>query len=300
MAFKKKKTVSEQLLELQPQSKQTDFPKPEPKNEDQVFRNESGRPSGITVNGKTYLGLSPDDVETIAAGEARKKGGQATQAFEQQALTQRQNIAQQETLTQAQAQIKPGSPQITEQDISKAVPQTKLLDQGTAIGAGAATGIGAGILAGAKAGSLLGTAVAPGVGTAIGAAVGVIAGVGAYYSKISLSKRNDVKQAIKVAKTANTNFGQTIDALNAGLISHDEALKRWNEDKVSLYAAQANLKRDTDTNLDKFLSGGADELVQVQDYVRDLETIYQTEFMLAFAQPNPSNIKYQNQNIELE
>lgn len=191
-------------------------------------------------------------------------------------------------------------PQITEQDILNAVPKNTLLEQGTAIGAGTTAGVGAGILAGAKAGSILGTAVSPGVGTAIGTVAGAVAGIGTYYVKIRASKRGDVKQAAKVAKTANTNFGQTIDALNAGLISHDVALKRWNEDKVALYAAQTNLKRDTDTNLDRFLSEGSDELVQVNDYIRDLETIYTNEFMLAYSQPNPQNIKYVNTNIEEE
>jgi hypothetical protein len=40
------------------------------------------------------------------------------------------------------------------------------------------------------------------------------------------------------------------------------------------------------------LSGGADEMAQADDYVRDLETIYELEFAMALMQPNPSNIKY--------
>jgi hypothetical protein len=205
-----------------------------------------------------------------------------------QLVAQRQEALNNQAMAEQAAQ----TPQITQQDMLEAVPQNTLLDQGTAIGAGAATGIGAGILAGAKAGALLGTAAAPGVGTVIGAVVGVGAGIGAYYTKIGFSKRGDIKQADKVAGIAKTNFGQTIDALNAGYISKDVALERWKEDKISLYAAYANLKKDTSTNLDRFLGGGSDELAKVEDYISDLNNIYENEFALALMQPNPQNIKY--------
>ncbi len=47
-------------------------PKPEVKPPE-VFRDpETGRLSGITIGGKTYLGLGPEDVERIAAGERKR------------------------------------------------------------------------------------------------------------------------------------------------------------------------------------------------------------------------------------
>jgi len=282
--------------------KNTDEPKNVP-SQDQVFRDQkTGDISGVTINGKTFLGVNAAQVEDIiAADQARKKGGQATRTFEQEALAKQQATQQQNDLATAQGQAKT-QPTITEADILKAVPQEDLLNKGQAIGAGI-IGAGAGGFAGAgigaKTGALLGSAIAPGVGTAIGAIGGaLIGGIGAAYTKIALDKRKDVSQAVKVAQIANTNFGQTIDALNAGLISHEEALRRWNEDKVSLYAAYANLKRETANDLDRFLSGGADELALTEDYIRDLQDIYTTEFLLAYSNPNPKNIKYLNLNTE--
>jgi hypothetical protein len=37
-----------------------------------VYKNEQGRPSGIEINGKTYLGLSPKDVDLLAQNDANK------------------------------------------------------------------------------------------------------------------------------------------------------------------------------------------------------------------------------------
>jgi len=188
-----------------------------------------------------------------------------------------------------------GQPNLTPEDISGAVPQSPLLEN-TVTGASAIGGAISGAGAGAGIGSIV-----PGVGTLVGGVVGGVAGlIGGAYTKITIAKRGDVKQAKKVATTANTNFGQTIDALNAGQIDHATALKRWNEDKVALYAARANLKRDTATSLKRFLSGGADELVQVNDYIRDLETIYNNEFLQAYVQPDKNKIKYLNQTPETE
>jgi hypothetical protein len=243
-----------------------------------------------TKDGVTY-NLSPEEYKAILAREgAGSGGGKTTQKVKE--LEAVQGGALQRADSQIMTQEAAQTPQITEQDILNAVPQENLLEQGTAIGAGVGTGIGAGILAGAKAGSILGTAVAPGVGTAIGAVVGTIVGVGAYFTKISYDKRQDVQQAKKVAAIANKNFGQTIDALNAGIITKDEAMKRWKNDKISLYAAYANLKKDTSTDLDRFLSNGADELAEVMGFIDDLNTIYDKEFALALIQPNPNSIKY--------
>lgn len=247
----------------------------------------------VTQDGKLYSTNNPNfkpGLVTQVAPNAGYKTAEDRKKFEayDQLVAQRQEALNNQAMAEQAAQ----TPQITRQDMLEAVPQNTLLDQGTAIGAGAATGIGAGILAGAKAGALLGTAAAPGVGTAIGAVVGVGAGIGAYYTKIGFSKRGDIKQADKVAGIAKTNFGQTIDALNAGYISKDVALERWKEDKISLYAAYANLKKDTSTNLDRFLGGGSDELAKVEDYISDLNNIYENEFALALMKPNPQNIKY--------
>ena len=257
---------------------------------EQTLANE-GKFTGTPTAGK-LVQVSNEQMQSekaaVLADTLRQQQGRQRVMEEQQNKLQ---ITENEAIAK-EAFVKPT---ISEQDILNAVPQENALDNvgvgGAAIG-GAISGAGVGAGVGAAVGS-----VVPIVGTAAGALVGGVAfgiagAIGGAWTKISVDKRGDVKQAKKVASIANVNFGQTIDALNAGLITRQEALDRWNSDKISLYAAQANLKRDTAKDLDRFLSSGSDEMADVDGYVRDLEQIYQTEFALALLQPNPANIKY--------
>lgn len=284
-----------------PKGKGTPIERPsqEQQQEQQVktpeyFRDaKTGRLSGIVLpDGRAFLGLSPDQVNEIANREFEKTQvpigtqpvGTAANAIRQQQETQR--VISQLT----------GEPMLTEADLLAAVPQEPFLEKTQALGAGvigAATGGGAAAV-GAKLGAA-GGSIVPVLGTAAGALIGAIGG---YYGKISYDKRQDVKQANKVGNIANTNFGQIIDAVNAGLIPNDIALRRWQENRIALYAARANLKRETDTDLNRFLSNGADELARIEDFITDLETIKTQEFYVALATPNPSNIKYSYINRE--
>jgi hypothetical protein len=260
------------------------------KEENMIFRNERGRPSGITVGGKTYLGLSPADVEKMAQSELARRGGPATQQFEQEVQARQKQQQTAENLRNIQPLEEP---QVTEADVERVVPQEPGLEKASAAISGLAAAVPAGFGAAAaatKIGGMLGTAVAPGVGTAIGAGVGLLAGIGTFYVKMGLDKRQDVQQAFKVSKIATKNFQQTIDALNAGLISQETALERFKEDTITLYAARENLKRETDRDLNRFLSGGADELANVEDRILDLQQTYIPKFYLALANPNPNRI----------
>jgi hypothetical protein len=251
---------------------------------EEEYRNVTNR-FGIGNAGK--IANTPNTAGALAKLMDKGKEAKDVQAIEEQ-------FAQE----QAQQQVQEIQPMVTEADIEEAVPQTPLLDQGTAIGAGVTTGVGTALgtaALAAKVGGLAGTFGGP-LGVGIGAAAGFVTGIGAYYTKIAFSKRGDVKQAKKVADIANRNFGQTIDALNAGIITRDVALKRFKEDKTSLYAAHANLKRETNSQLDKWLSGGADELAEIEDYIQDLNQIYENEFILALAAPDPNRIRYYNPN----
>lgn len=272
---------------------------PEPKlNTPEVIRDEkTGEITGVTLpDGRQFLGISPKNVKSLISGfqgvEELNKG--LPIGTEEAGTTQ--NLINARARNQQLVNSIIGEPLLTEQDILNAVPQETGLENLQAGGAGVAGGVAGGFggaLLGAKIGGIGGTFVTPGIGTAIGAVGGAIVGLaGGAYTKISLDKRNDIKQAKKVGTIAYTNFGQTTDALNAGKITRDQAIKRWNEDRISLYAARRNLQRDTSTDLNRFLSGGADELAQIEDYIRDLETFKTQEFLTALENPNPKNIKY--------
>lgn len=252
--------------------------------------NEDGTITVTAANGNSLTFNRKDYNQTFL------KGDPSLFSLPNNAQLQQQQIEAQAQQNLQTAQGLQGAPQLTEQDILNAVPQEPGFEN---LQAGAA-GIGAGITGiggGAALGAAIGTITLPGIGTVSGALLGGIAGgvlgsIGGAYTPITADARGDVKQAKKVGQIANTNFGQTIDSLNAGLITPEVALQRWKKDRTALYAARANLKRSTQTDLDRFISGGADELAQIEDYILDFENIYTNEFNIALASPNPAAVKY--------
>jgi hypothetical protein len=167
-------------------------------------------------------------------------------------------------------------------------------------------GIG-GTLAGAGAGA---AAVAPisaglaatGVGAipagAIVAGGAIIGAFGSVFSKIGIEKRQDVKQALVVANTANQNMNWILNQVNSGRMSGQQAREMWDEEVSNILSAERNLKKETSTQLKRFLSGGADELTKVQSKVKRLP-IMEEQLNLAIIQPDPLRVIVEpNYNLE--
>ena len=245
----------------------------------EVFKNTSGELSGVTLDGKTYLGLSPQDVKQIVEHQ------QAQTTIPQGAVSAGQ-------AADLRRQQQAGLAQI--QNVGQLTPEQQNLDvvKGEGIVGQAAT-LGGGIvggLAGAKYGAAAGTFIAPGLGTAIGAAAGGLGGfVGGAFTKISYSKRQDVKQANKVYLTSKSNINWIINQVNAGKLDSITAVQMFNDEKANIYSAEKNLKQDTDSNLDRFLSGGADEQASVESYIRLLPEV-ENMLRIAMIKPNPNLI----------
>ncbi len=116
MVTKKKKNIFDEILEKQEEkTKQQEVTLPTPEKTEEkkpeVFRNERGNVSGVTLpSGNTYLGLSPDEAEEIIQRETKKSatpGGAAE-------FSQRINTAQ---LSQQLEQQKVFEPPIQEQEL---------------------------------------------------------------------------------------------------------------------------------------------------------------------------------------
>lgn len=258
---------------------QTETKAPETTNKDQVFRDESGRPAGITIGGKTYLGLSPSDVEKMAATEEAKKGGPATQAFETGAIAQQQAAQQQQIMNNL-------SPEVLASDGRQVVQPEGMVSKGATIAAA-----GGGAVVGAKAGAALGTLVAPGIGTVIGGIVGGIGGaIGGAYAKMKVQKLQDVKEATKTFSQAKTNKNEILNMVNAGLVTEGQARELWREEKMNIISSYAYLKSQTQNDLNNFLSSPGDELIQIESYLA-LDGLYDLEFEKALMLPNPSKIR---------
>lgn len=250
----------------------------EPSNANQVFRDESGRASGVTINGKTYLGLSPQEVEGLLASEQAKQGGPATQQFEQGITTQQQAQQQANLLQTPGMELTPDGRQVVQ-------------DGGVVSNVATGGAALAGGIVGAKSGAAVGTLIAPGIGTIIGGIVGGIGGaIGGAYVKQRVQKTQSIKQANKVFTQAKTNKGEILNMINAGLVTEGQARSLWQEEKQNIAASQAYLKRQTQSDLNNFLGNPGDDLVAIESYLA-LDALYDLEFEKALLQPNPAMIR---------
>ena len=155
--------------------------------------------------------------------------------------------------------------------------------------AGALGGAGTGAAIGAGIGSII-----PGVGTAVGALGGgiiggIAGGIGGVFTKVSYDKRQDVKQAYAVFTTSKSNMSWIINEVNAGRMSAAQAALMWDEELANFSSAERNLKKDTKTNLNRFLSGGADEASKLEAFRRRLPYL-QMQLELAILNPDPGKI----------
>ena len=212
------------------------------------------------------------------------KGGKMTPAV-QQAI---QAPSQQEAIRQQQLQgLQLGSLTPEQQD--------RQLQMGGGITPAVGAGVSAitGAVAGAGTGAAIGSVV-PVVGTAVGAVVGAVLGAtAAAFGKISVEKKQDVKQAYAVFTTSKSNMDFIINQVNAGKMDPATASEMWDEELANFYAAERNLKADTNTSLERFLSGGSDEMTKLEAYKRRLP-FKQQLLQQAILTPNPNMIIMEN------
>lgn len=274
-----------------------DFPKPSSGggspavSEDQIFRNEQGRPSGITVNGKTFLGLNSNDVEKILSAEQKKLGGPLTQEFEKQSIAQQQ----QQQSQQLQGQVG----QFQQLPISNA----PLLDTGQAISQGivgaipralsfAVTGAGIGLTSGAVAGAGVASPITAPAGATIGAVAGFVSGLASSIISEFKSQRTDTINAQKRVLSEgkqNLNDWATLaasDPANAAFY-----VNQYNLQLSQISQAYRQMKFDTQRDLAQFEKAIPD--------LAEFEAFYSIggekdalDLKMRFSLSNPSTTEY--------
>ena len=157
------------------------------------------------------------------------------------------------------------------------------------VGKGAATAAGlTGAVSAAGVGAAIGTAIAPGIGTAIGGGIGGVVGfAGGFFTKIGASKRQDVKQAFAVYTASKSNMAFIINEVNRGRLTQIQAQDMWDEELANFYSAERNIHEEIKTDLNKFLSDGADEAAKIEAFRRRLPQL-QFQLELALQAPNPN------------
>jgi hypothetical protein len=211
-------------------------------------------------------------------------GGQITpevqQALNPQATLDAQTVEQQRT--QAEALI----PEINNVP-EAAIQNAQAAQDANSVGATSLLTNAQAIISGAAGGAALGSPGGP-IGATIGAVLG---GGGAVITKISISKKQSVKEANNNFKLARGNMDAIVSKVNNGTLAPADAVRLWNEQLATIRVAERLLKRETDSNVDRFVSGGADELATIKDFQKYELQWWSQDLANAIATPDPSRVR---------
>src|SRR3990167_1894370 len=263
----------------------------------EIFVNEKGVPGGIRLpDGRTFLGLSPDEVNEIAAREQAKTrlpegtqlvGTAANAAQKQQRTQELLQMAQQGLLTPEELRAIGGAD----------------VDIGQALGAGGiavAPGLLGGAITGAGLGMLGSAAAGAGTGAAMGAAFGPLAiatGALGGLTGFIYGVRNSIKgqQTNEFAKDqAALSRGRTylkflVADTNSNPNHADENIVLFYQTLNMIDAAHSKTYKDSQENLNKWISvDGTEKLAQFQIFDNTLRGSYIRNFNEAVINPDPA------------
>lgn len=236
----------------------------------ETFSNAQGRASGVSLpTGETYLGLNPNDVNQIAAGEAQRVarpensapiGTAGAEAQRQQRNKQLMQMAQQGLLTPQQLDT------IQQTDINWGQALTagtlgNLPSVLTNVVAGAGAGATGGALIGGAAG--LGIGAVPGAigGGIIGGTAGLIKGIwGGTQANIKSQQKGEIAATKDVLNAARTNMKALTMIVSKDPTKAEEAIQLYYNQLSQVQKAQRKLQRETEGNLNSFMEDGTQDL----------------------------------------
>lgn len=242
---------------------QTGVPSPNPPVPE-VFRNEQGNPSGITLpDGRTFLGLGPQDVNKIAGAELAKtqlpegtqpvgtNAGQLERAQRIQQLRQQGGLSEQELMAIQEAPI----------------------DFGQALTAGLANVLPS-TIGGAVGGAAIGAVGTAGV---LSTPLAVAGGIGGFITGFFLGVRNNIKSqqsgeigaAEDVLTAARSNLRQIRMIAQADPSRAEEALELYQQQINQVYRARRKVQVETQGVLNKFMEDGTDILSDFDLFLED-------------------------------
>lgn len=210
-------------------------------------------------DGRTFMGLSPEEVNQIAGAE---KARVALPENAQPMGTAQRMAANQASIQQA---IQQGQGMLANPNLSGV--QESPVDWTQAVTAGSLgnlpsvlTRAGAGAAAGAAIGS-----VVPGIGTVAG---GVVGGVGGLISAIWSGTESNIKkqQSGEIAKTkdvlsaARTNIRALAMIVSKDPSKAEDAIGLYYQQMAQVQRAQRKLQLETSGNLNKFMNDGTSDL----------------------------------------
>lgn len=278
---------------------------PEKDTTPKVYRDpRTGNLSGVEINGKTFFGLSPDEVNQIIEKEnnrnATPKGAveMGTFAKQQEANEQISQIGQ---LTPEQQQTALGSTEINmplDENIRKIALQKTGIGALTSIGGGLGTAaIGAGIGAGAATGGL--AIGAAGAYAALGGVKDVVnAFTGGTFEMYKHQAEEKTGFVNKNVQAAQQNIRRAIMLANKGGDAAT-AVNEFNKAYSELILAERQLKvLSKDTY--EYTTNAREDWQELNNYMQGLLPMQQQQLAIAIQKPDPSYVDYevmsQNQN----
>lgn len=258
---------------------------------------ETGRASGVTLpDGRTFLGLGPNDVDKIAAGEARKAARPVNSSPVGTAQAAANTQARNEQLVQRAQQGL-----LTSQELQTIQGANPSIGQALGAGAagalpgvvgGAATGLLGGLAAGAAGGAIAGTAITPVIGTAIGAVGGALVGFLVAMRNNIKSQQTDQFAADQTALAkGQTMLRSLITDTNQNPQNAPENIALFYQTLNMIDAAHMKTWKDSQENLNKFLGNdGTTQLAKFETFDAAMRQYYINRFETALAMPDPNQI----------
>ncbi len=246
------------LVKKEDKAPPIEVPKVDPTTPE-TFRTKEGRLSGIDIDGKTFLGLSPDDVRKIAERDLLKKAQPEGTAPVGTAQAQARQQALGQQLSGQVGDIQPSTGIIpTEISLGEALTQGVVSSIPSAIRTAGQFGAAAAAL-GAAGGTLVlpgaGTAIGAGGGAIIGATVGFVSGiVGGMISNMKGQRTDDTNAQQRVLDEGKQTLKDWSTMAKADPTNREFYLSQFNIQLQQIQDAHVQMLTDTNADVAKFES----------------------------------------------
>ena len=258
----------------------------------------SGRKTGITLpDGRTFFGLSPAEIDEIAAREKAKTTlpegtalvGTAQRQAEEQFRLQQQigQIGQVGQLTPAQQADINRSQALTAGTVGQ-IPSILSTAGQFAVG---------GAIAGAPAG---GIGAIP--GALIGGGIGIIAGITrGVLGNIKEQQRGELQAADVELTNARTNMRQLAMLASQDPANADIYIKQYNEQLTRIHQARRQTKAEVTGDLNSFMEDGREQLADFDAFLQPggIADVYGQKLKIALQTDTPLSV-YGSELINLQ
>lgn len=116
-----------------------------------------------------------------------------------------------------------------------------------------------------------------------------LAGLPAVIGKITWAKRQAASVQANRFSNGKNNMNLVLASLNKYGANPVEAREVWNSQLADIRKSRVELKKLTQSSIDRFLSGGQQELEDVENFLSpEVQAMYELEFQKAVLTPNPN------------